>query len=94
MVLIAHHNGMTSNKSMPSVITKTAGARRLPKVRSKALSQGHVATTIIVAQTVAAKKGLSTQKHSPIKPTTKMAARVLRVRSCFMSAHSGVRRSD
>ena len=82
MVVIAHHNGATSKNSMPTDITATAGVRRPPNSRTSEVNHGHVATTIIVAQTVAARKGLSTHSERASKSTIKTIARVLRVKSC------------
>ena len=51
---------------MASVITATAGVRRLPKRASSALSSGQVATTSMVAHTVAARNGRKTQSDAAI----------------------------
>jgi hypothetical protein len=81
MVLIAHQSGATKSNNMPSDIINTAGARRPPKVFCKAISQGHVATTSMVDQTVAARNGRKTQSDSASKPTMQKTASVLRVKS-------------
>ena len=67
----------------------TAGALRPPMARCSEMSQGHVATTIIVAQTVAARKGLSTQSDSAISAARMRTASAFRVRSWCISGIRG-----
>ena len=68
---------------MSIVTVMTATARpRLPQSRAwTARSAGQVATTIMVAQTVASRKGRSTQKLAAIKPPIATTASRIRVRS-------------
>jgi hypothetical protein len=81
IVLIAHQSGATKSNNMPTDIINTAGARRPPKALCKAISQGHVATTSMVDQTVAARKGRSTHRDNANNPTIQKTASVLRVKS-------------
>jgi hypothetical protein len=89
MVSIASHSGRTNSNSMASVISATAGARRLPKRTSAALSSGQVATTIIVAHTVAARNGRNTHRLRAIRATMKSIASVFLARSRRMSINFG-----
>ncbi len=63
------------------VITATAGARRLPNRFSREMKSGQVATTSIVAHTVAARNGRRTHSDPTISIKRQMTARVVRVRS-------------
>ena len=73
--------GATTIMSIVTVITATARPR-LPQSRAwTARSAGQVATTIMVAQTVASRKGRSTQKLAAIKPPIATTASRIRVRS-------------
>jgi hypothetical protein len=78
---MAHQSGATNSNNMPTDIIKTAGARRPPKVFCNMISQGHVATTSMVDQTVAARNGRKTQSDNASKPTIQKTASVLRVKS-------------
>ena len=84
-VLMAHQSGETSRNSIARLITATAGALRPRMTRCSEISHGQVATTIIAAQTVAARKGRKTQSDSAISAARKSTARVFRVRSWCMS---------
>lgn len=66
-------------------ITVTASARLPWRVGWTRSVSGQVATTIIVAQTVASKNGRSTQKLPAINPPIASTARMVRERSRGMS---------
>jgi hypothetical protein len=78
-MFIAHHKGITSKSNMASVMTATAGPRFPLKTRCNINRAGQVATTIMPAQTVAAKNGFNTQRDSASKPKIQHTASVLRV---------------
>jgi hypothetical protein len=63
----------------------------LPKRASSIFSSGQVATTIIVAHTVAARKGRNTQTDNPISPMMQKIASVVRVRSGRDVGHDQLR---
>ena len=62
-------------------MTATAGTRRPPKRCSSDFNSGQVATTTIVAQTVAARNGRNTQNEAAISKRMQSTASTVRVRS-------------
>ena len=67
--------------SRPSVITATAGARRPPNALSTRRIIGQVATTIIVAQTKAARNGDRIQSEPAINAPMNSTDSVVRASS-------------
>src|SRR5690242_6731842 len=63
-VCTASSSGTTKTSSIAPDITITAGARRWKAACTLSIN-GHVATTIIVAQTSDSRNGLSTQNDAP-----------------------------
>src|SRR5215469_130612 len=82
----ANVNGTTRTQSSKSVITVTAKARLFPNHLCSEIIKGHVATTTVVAQTIAPKNGRSIQIEDPIRATIKRTASTVRVISRSISA--------
>ena len=74
-------NGTTNTAEITRVISTTANAREPPIHFCTCLSSGHVATTIVVAQINALKKGDSVQRLAAISPERIKMNRKVRVRS-------------
>ena len=78
---MASQNGTISTSSKASVITTTAGERRLPVKRCTFSISGQVAMTRVTAQMIAGRNGCITQKLAVIRPPMNSTTRVVRVRS-------------
>jgi hypothetical protein len=84
MVAIATDRGTTSTRRTSKVIRITAGSRRLPNSRCARSSNGQVATTTIVAQISAGRKGCRIHSDAAISTQRKSTASVGRAISmCF-----------
>jgi len=77
----ARLNGTMKIARMTNVITVVAMTRRPPVRRSTRSINGHVATTIVVAQAKALKKGNNVQMLPTINPVVIRISRSVRVRS-------------
>ena len=89
MAATADRNGRTTTISSDSVMT-AAASDRLPQRRAWTFSMsGQVETTMVVAQSIAARKRCSTQKLAAISMTMKSSARTVRVSpwACSVSGH-------
>jgi hypothetical protein len=90
IVPMANVRGTTNTHKSKSVINVTASAR-LPQSRAcAAIMSGHVATTIVVAHTIAPRNGRKIQMEDPIRATIKRTASTPRVISRCISVMARV----
>ena len=90
IVPMANVRGTTNTPKSKSVINVTASAR-LPQSHScAAIISGQVATTIVVAHTIAPRNGRKIQMEDPIKATIKRTASTPRVISRCISVMARV----
>jgi len=77
MVPMARIIGTMNSMSMISVIAMTARARLFHSLACSHRSTGHVVTTTIVAQMIAARNGCNTQNDAVISATMKSTPKVM-----------------
>ena len=77
----ANEKGTTNTSNSANVMTVTANQRRLHSNASSCNINGHPATTIIVAQSIAGINGRRIQNEAAMKPTITRTERVDRTRS-------------
>ncbi len=86
MVPMARVSGTIRTQSKTSVINVTASARLPPNRPWTEIISGQVATTMVVAQTIAPRNGRKIQIEDPIRVTMKSTASTFRVMSRWISA--------
>src|SRR6266550_354477 len=79
IVPMANVRGTTNTHKSKSVINVTASARLPQSHDCAAIMSGHVATTIVVAHTIAPRNGRKIQMEDPIRATIKRTASTPRV---------------
>ncbi len=79
--MIASQKGTTNRTTTIRVIRATARPRLPPTIRCRRNSKGHTATTMVVAQIVAGRKGRNTQREHSVSPPMKNSSISSRVGS-------------